>query len=74
MVPNVVSRSEGFIEITEKDMVTRAVFYCYFCNTLEDLCMTDDPYASRFAGLLERRFSETIAGALAESAYVLTPD
>jgi hypothetical protein len=36
--------------------------------------MTDNPYASQFTNLLERRFSETPDGTLAELAYILTPD
>jgi hypothetical protein len=36
--------------------------------------MTDNPYASQFTNLLERRFSETADGTLAELAYILLPD
>jgi hypothetical protein len=57
MIRNTLSRSTRFIEIIEKDMVRLAVFYFHFCNVLKDLrIMTDNPYASQFANLLERYF------------------
>jgi hypothetical protein len=71
MICDVSSRFARFIKMNEYDIVTLAVFYFHSCNVLEDFhMMTDNPYASQFANLLERRLSETNDGTLAQLAYL----
>jgi hypothetical protein len=71
MICDVLSRFARFIKMIEDNIVTLAVFYFHSCNVLEDFhIMTDHPYASQFANLLERRLSETNNGTLARLAYL----